>query len=240
MTDLPDPLERPMRWAKALPRSAYALAISSPAEIDAAASELGRIREDYHADGTVVTEARHRIVKSWDRCRELRVDPLTKMAPAGIDVDELRDENERLLRAAEPILALLDQLLAGSGYVVVLADPRGRVLNIFGDLRARRRAAVVGFAPGANCSEASVGTNAIGTAIADRRPLQLLAGEHFCDAGQRVTCTAAPVYVPGTREIAGVLDITADYRLVRSHLIDVVLQSALEIEQRLMSASFAL
>jgi sigma-54 dependent transcriptional regulator, acetoin dehydrogenase operon transcriptional activator AcoR len=231
-----DPFERPMNWAKALPSSAYSRAISSSAEIDAAAIQLGRIREDYHADGTALAGARYRIIQSWNRCRQLGVDPDKKEATVYFDVDALRVANEELLRVAEPVLERLTQVLADTGYVVVLTDPHGLLMTISGDRAARVRVAGLGFAPGADCSEASAGTNAIGTAIADRRPLQLLAGEHFCEAGQRVTCTAAPIYRPKTRDIAAVLDITGHYRLVRSHLIDIVTLGALEIEEKLVLA----
>lgn len=105
-----------------------------------------------------------------------------------------------------------------------------------GDRAARARLADLGFAAGADCSEASAVTNAIGTAIADRPPLQLLAGEHFCEAGQQLTCTAAPIYLAKTRGIAAVLGITGDYRLVRSHLIDIVTLCALEIEEKIVPA----
>jgi transcriptional regulator of acetoin/glycerol metabolism len=49
----------------------------------------------------------------------------------------------------------------------------------------------------------------------------------------RLTGTAAPIYDPATRSIAGILDITGSYELVRQHLIGVVMQATLEIEERL-------
>jgi glycerol kinase len=48
-----------------------------------------------------------------------------------------------------------------------------------------------------------------------------------------LTGTAAPIWDPTTREIVGVLDITGSYRLVRQHLIGVVMQATLEIEETL-------
>jgi transcriptional regulator with XRE-family HTH domain len=217
-----------------LPRTAYAAAISSPAEIDDAAYMLARVREQYVLAGTTVgTPARSRIVASWDRCRELGVDPNRKRAPMYDDLAERRAANERLLRAADPVLVYLADQLAGTGYVVVITDTDGHLLDVAGDLDARRSLARIEFEPGGDWSEAAAGTNAIGTALADHRPLQLLAAEHFCDAPQPFTCTAAPICAPGTREIVGVLDITGRYQLVRPHLVGVVMQAALEIEERL-------
>jgi sigma-54 dependent transcriptional regulator, acetoin dehydrogenase operon transcriptional activator AcoR len=222
-----------MTWADALPSSAYSLAVGSSSEIDSAAVQLRRIREDYHVNGTVLAGARHRIIHSWNRCRHLGVNPDKTKATISFDVDALREANEELLRAAGPVLERLTQVLTDTGYVVVLTDALGRLITISGNRGARARVGDLGFAPGADCSEGAAGTNAIGTVIADRRPLQLVAAEHFCEAGQQLTCTAAPIYLSKTREIAGVLDITGHYRLVRSHLIDIVTLGALEVEERL-------
>ena len=58
-------------------------------------------------------------------------------------------------------------------------------------------------------------------------------GEPACQHRQPFTCTAAPICAPATREIVGVLDLSGSYKLVRPHLIGVVMQAALEIEERL-------
>lgn len=213
--------------------TAYASAIQSPAEIDGAAHELARIRDCYLSDnGMHGSSARPRVIASWNRCRELAVDPNRKRAPTVEDLAELRAANERLLRAADPVVMYLADQFSGTGYVIVVTDPRGRLLDLAGDLDTRRRLARIEFEPGGDWSEAGCGTNAVGTAIADGRPFQLLAAEHFCDAPLALTCTAAPVWAPG-RRMAGVLDITGAYDLVRSHLVGVVMQAALEIEERL-------
>lgn len=220
-------------WAQTLPASAYALAVSSSAEIDGAARQLAHIREEYQLTGVAAAGARDRIVKSWDRCRSMRLDPGVKAPVVRANPDQLRCANEPLLRAADPILALLADALAGTGYLLVLADACGRILHVAGELRARLASADVGIVPGADLSEASAGTNAVGTAIADRRAVQLLAGEHFCEGGQDLTCTGGPIYLPHDREIVGVLAVSGNYRLVRSDLIDVVMQSALDVEDQL-------
>lgn len=187
-----------------VPNSAYFAAITSPADIDAAARELARIRERYHEDGMSVGAVRPRIAESWNRCHALHVDPNRKYAPLQNSLDDLRAANERLLRAVRPTVA--------------------RLLNLTGDRVTRRVLARLNFEHGSDWSEA---------AIADRRPLQLLGAEHFCDGPQPFTCTAAPIRALADGEIAGVLDISGPYALVRPHLLGVIMQAALEIEERL-------
>lgn len=225
-----------VQWSAA---SVYAEAVSASSELDKAAKRLARIREEYHIEGTVRPEARPRVIKSWDRCRRIGIDPDTR-TPATIleNAGKLHSANERMLRAADPVLSLLAVELAGTGYAAALADASGYLLRLDGDLDVRVSFASAGFVPGADLSEASAGTNAIGTVIADRRAFQLVAGEHFCHLGQRFACTGAPIFIPGTRDLAGVLAITGSYRLVRSSVIDIVMQHALEIEEQLAAESF--
>src|SRR5229473_1296322 len=130
----------------------------------------------------------------------------------------LREANEVLVRATRSVMSHLTDFLAASGYVVVLSDARGRLLDVVGDTAIRRRLARIDFVPGGDWSEAAAGTNAIGTALADGHGVQLMAAEHYCDGWQDLTCTAAPIRHPFTGEVMGILDVTGDYRLIRTFL----------------------
>ena len=65
------------------------------------------------------------------------------------------------------------------------------------------------------------------------RPLQLLAGEHFCDGWMDFSCTAAAIHDPKSSETVGLIDITGNYKLIRSHLLPLIVQCALLIEEEL-------
>lgn len=216
----------------ASPDSAYVAAIRGPTDIDATATELARLRERYHVGGTSGA-MRPRIAQSWLRCRDLGVNPSRADAPMGASVDDLLTANERLLRAAGPIVRHLADEFAGTGYAVAVTDPQGYVLEVAGDLDLRLSLSRFNFDRGGDWSEPAIGTNAIGTAIADRRALQVLGAEHFCEAPVRFTCTAAPIFAPASSEIVGVLDISGSYKLLRPHLVGVIMQAALEIEEQL-------
>ncbi len=127
----------------------------------------------------------------------------------------------------------LVDVLADSGYVIVLSDTQGRLLEIMGDTAIRRRLARIDFVAGGDWSEAAAGTNAIGTALADKHVVQLLGAEHYCDGWQDLTCTAAPIRHPYTDEVVGILDVTGNYRLIRPFLTSFLATAALEIKQQL-------
>jgi transcriptional regulator with XRE-family HTH domain len=185
---------------------------------------------------------RPRILNSWRRSNELHVDAsrseALRAAEAGVaDLAWALPNRERLLREASSIVTHLADTLSDIGYAIVLTDGRGTILDLRAERDLRRRLERVAFEPGAEWSEASAGTNAIGTALSDDRPLQLMAAEHYCDGWQDLTCTAAPIHDSQTGEIIGVLDITGDYHLVRPQLLGTIVQYALEIEERLASPS---
>jgi hypothetical protein len=92
--------------------------------------------------------------------------------------------------------------------LVVVTDADGVVLWRDGSARTRRHADRLGFAEGATWTEAAVGTNAIGTALAEAAPVQLFSAEHFEAAQHPWYCSAAPVHSPVTGELLGVVDVS--------------------------------
>lgn len=216
----------------------HSWSIASPSEIERTARSLMELRDRFlAADVPDAQSARPLIARSWARCREMHVDAARRFAPLAFTRDaqlaDLRNANEPLLRAALPVIDRLAEQLADSGYVVVLADARGCIMHLAGDRDVQRRLARIDFVPGGDWSEAAAGTNAIGTAVADRRTVQLMAAEHFCDGWTNLTCTAAPIRDPVSGRIIGILDTTGDYRLIRAHLTNVLGLCALEIVERL-------
>lgn len=214
------------------------LSIASPSEIERTARELRKIREGFLTTGTLTKYApRTMILESWQRCYTMHVNPSRRCAPLAIareaQLYHLRESNELLIRATRSVMDRLTDFLADSGYVIVLSDARGYLLDVIGDLRIRRRLARIDFVPGGNWSEAAAGTNAIGTALADGHVIQLMAAEHYCDGWQDLTCTAAPIRHPFTSEIIGILDVTGDYHLIRPFLTNSLAAAALEVQQEL-------
>ncbi len=214
------------------------LSIASPLEIERTARQLRTIRESFLSTGSLATYTpRSMILESWQRCSTMHVNPSRRCAPLAIaresQLHQLREANELLVRATRSVMDRLTNFLADSGYVVVLSDAKGRLLDVIGDAMILRRLARIDFVPGGNWSEAAAGTNAIGTALADRHVVQLMAAEHYCDGWQDLTCTAAPIRHPFTGEVLGVLDVTGDYRLIRSFLTNSLAAAALEVQQEL-------
>ncbi|MBV8433308.1 MAG: helix-turn-helix domain-containing protein [Candidatus Eremiobacteraeota bacterium] len=221
-------------------RSQLRLPIGSLLEIEETARRLERLRQRYLLhDDVSAAPLRRRVIRSWNRSRAAKVDPALSVAPVGsrreAEIGELKECNELLLRVAAPIVEQLVRELGDCGYAIILADRNGTVLQVHGDPAIRRRLEKLELRLGGRWNEDSAGTNAIGTALADERAIQLLAGEHYCEGWTGLHCTGAPIRDPDGGEIVGVLDLTGDYRLIRGYLLALTAQSALDIEDELQA-----
>lgn len=93
-------------------------------------------------------------------------------------------------------------------FILVVTDAEGVILWRDGASAARRQADGLGFVEGAHWSESVVGTNAIGTALAEEAPVQLFSAEHFETSQHPWYCSAVPVHDPSDGQLLGVVDIS--------------------------------
>jgi len=197
----------------------------------------GRKAWEHYLDSDVVDErlVRSEVAESWRRCRELKVDPLQRADHAVDQTGLLHDrllQKQQLVRAARPFIQDLAHFVTGSQFQVILADENGLLLEALGASRILSRTRRVALCPGFNWSEASKGTNAIGTALVEKRPVQIYAWEHFCERNQFLTCSAAPILDP-TGNLVGVLDVSGECRDFSPHTLGMVVAAARAIESQL-------
>ncbi|WP_036517710.1 GAF domain-containing protein [Nocardioides sp. J54] len=150
------------------------------------------------------------VARSWTRVLDLGIDPDGRngrdpLPPA--DVDERRRQS-RLGLVIDEIRELLLSAADASNYLVVVADADGIVLWRSGSPRVKRQADGLGFAEGAHWAEEAVGTNAIGTALAEGAPVQLFSAEHFENAQVPWYCTASPIHDPIDGSLLGIVDVS--------------------------------
>ena len=180
------------------------------------------------------------IQRSWQRCASLGLPPdaprVERLTQA--ELDHLQEQNALLLSRAQPELEALHEQVAEAGSVAILTDPNGLILQAVGDPHFAQRAQRVALQPGVSWDETSKGTNAIGTALADRAAVQVRGAEHYVELHRVLTCTAAPIFDPFGR-LVGVLDISGDARASHGHALALVRMSAQLIEHGLFHGRFA-
>ncbi|HWJ82704.1 MAG TPA: GAF domain-containing protein [Nocardioides sp.] len=150
------------------------------------------------------------VARSWNRVLALGVDPDGRNGrdplPPG-EVEERR-RRSRLSLVIDETRELLLSAADASSYLVVVTDADGVVLWRSGAPRVKRQADGLGFADGALWTEQAVGTNAIGTALAEGAPVQLFSAEHFENAQVPWYCTASPIHDPVDGSLLGVVDVS--------------------------------
>jgi hypothetical protein len=195
---------------------------------------LGHSEGDQDGDPDDIREP---IVASWRRSFAAGVDPTGhELAPVVADEVETRAlwEEHPLARTSALIHQCLAAIAEEADHLVVVTDADGVLLSVEGGSRLRLRAADhMNFTGGALWSERGAGTNAIGTALAVDHAVQVFGPEHFNEAVQRWTCSAAPIHDPDSGRLLGVIDLTGDFSTVHAHSLAVVTATALAVEASL-------
>ncbi|WP_133645861.1 sigma-54-dependent Fis family transcriptional regulator [Paraburkholderia flava] len=150
----------------------------------------------------------------------------------------LIERNQSLYAHALPVMETLHAQIVDTQSMVLLTDNDGVILHSLGDSDFIEKANRVALCPGVSWAESDRGTNAIGTALVDRQPTVVHAGEHFLHANRILTCSCAPIADP-YGHVIGALDVSGDTRGFHKHTLALVRMSAQMIENHLFSNQFA-
>ncbi|MFF4245779.1 GAF domain-containing protein [Streptomyces sp. NPDC001822] len=167
-------------------------------------------REARLAGARTVVAPRAEIDASWDRVMRSGIDPEQSPESRLLEAEEI--EHRRTGSALGEVMPLLRGGLAAiadaAHQIMVVTDTEGRVLWRQGHPAVMRRAKDICLEEGAAWSESATGTNAIGTALAVRTPVQVHSAEHFIRALHGWTCAAAPVRDPRDGRLMGIVDVS--------------------------------
>lgn len=185
-------------------------AVRSGTDLAAHARTLRRVHDAVLSGDATAERARPVVLRSWERVMSsgIRADALNNRSPLGRAALEARRERTPLRLVLDDLAAALADAGDESGHLMVVADADGVVLWRRGSSSVRRHGDRLGFVEGAPWTEQVVGTNAIGTALAERAPVQLFSAEHFEEGQHPWFCTASPIHDPRTGELLGVVDVS--------------------------------
>ncbi|WP_017568825.1 helix-turn-helix domain-containing protein [Nocardiopsis halotolerans] len=210
-----------------------------PAGVDARehALLLRRVHEASFTGRPVPAPPRPVIEDSWDRTRRFGIDPDSAPPPRMARLDELQRH-----RDASPIaevLPLIRRSLVSvadeADHIMLVTDASGQVLWRDGSHRVRSIGDRVGLVEGAFWNEGSTGTNAIGTALAVGRPVQVYSAEHFVRSLHTLTCACAPIHDPRDGRLLGAIDVTGPVSTIHPSTLALVNAVAQLAEAHLQS-----
>ncbi|MGY1915217.1 transcriptional regulator [Blastococcus sp. SYSU DS0973] len=185
-------------------------AITPGTDLSQHARVLVRVHDAVIGGGRPPVRPRGVVARSWTRVLGLGLDPSRTNAREPLLPTEV--ERRRRCSPLLPVIGELREVLGSvadaSAFLMVVTDADGVILWREGSPRVRLRADALGFTEGARWTEGTVGTNAIGTALAEAAPVQLFSAEHFEQAQHPWYCTAAPIHHPVSGELLGVVDVS--------------------------------
>lgn len=185
---------------------------------------LGAVGDTAALPDRPVPGLRSLVQESWQRSARSHANPDNPEAPLAMDREELEEyRRQHPLAAIMPVIHKLLILPShDSGMLVAVGDEVGRLLWVEGNPVLQRRAGSMMFVPGADWSEATVGTSAPGTALALGRGIQIAGAEHYKRSVHPWSCTAVPFHDPDSGALLGVVDITGTENAVAPHTLSLV------------------
>lgn len=170
---------------------------------------------------------RPEILASWERSRKAEVLPYDAVRKI-LSSEELNiriNSNLDLIEAVHPYLERLYSIVKGSGFYIMFCDKECYILDLIGDAdiveHGKNHSMLVA---GANRQESVVGTNAIGTCLILRQPIQIWGNEHYLEPHKGYVCSGAPVFDSGGN-ILGCLAITGLSEQVHLHTLGMVISA---------------
>ncbi|WP_275199571.1 sigma-54-dependent Fis family transcriptional regulator [Bradyrhizobium sp. CSA207] len=187
-------------------------------------------------------DASSRIASSWRRCLiSHKLDPARQGPPQTLTEAEVRhvaEPMEQLIRLATPELEDLARVLRDAGYCVNLADPSATMLwsRLPGaaDTEIFMRWKVY---TGSNFSEAFEGTNGLGTALAEQKPILVHRDEHFRAQWSMFSCAVTPLFDEAGR-LSAAVNITSCRDDLSRTAHQLALAVAIEATRRIEAAIF--
>ena len=202
----------------------------------AAVLRLGRAHEKFVSSHSMPSFVRSVVAGSWERCVAAGASQDgRRLPPIRMDVDELDDYRSRHpLATALPVFReLLGERASDDEHIFAVTDAAGILLWVQGHAGTLARADRMNFVEGAEWSEMEAGTNAPGTALAVRRPVQIFAGEHYNTVVHPWACSAVPVRDPDSGRVLGIVDITGGANIASPYALALVRATARAAEAEL-------
>ncbi|CAG0931458.1 PTS-dependent dihydroxyacetone kinase operon regulatory protein [Thermoflexales bacterium] len=173
------------------------------------------------------------IVRSWRRCLPKHNPYMDGALPCLSDeaLQTLRVQQFDLIAIARPFMEDIYQCVEQSGYLVLLLDATGCILDALGDSHVSEQLANLGLLPGVYWGEEQAGSNAFGLALLERSAVQVVGAEHLFLRFHALTAAAAPIFNAQGHPI-GVIGMAGLVRSSDVHTLAIVHSAARAIESQ--------
>lgn len=150
----------------------------------------------------------------------------------GAELEKILNHNKELIDVSKIYIDMVFSAVMDNEFIIVLTDESGCVLYIKGEEEISCKLECDNVKVGAYMDEQNIGTNAMGTAIKEDRPIQITANEHYIEGFQKLTCSAAPIH-NANGEIIGTLNLTGRSTMKHPHTLGLVVFAVKAVENEL-------
>jgi PAS domain S-box-containing protein len=175
------------------------------------------------------------ILESWKRSKAFGVD-MNHADTRVLSAQELlrrRRERSVFCDIALPFVETLKEFAKDSGFLMMIGDEEGYVLQVTGDEDLRK---VVteggGMGEGCNRNERKTGTNGVGTPLEVRQPVQVFNEEHYFEPSCKWCCSGAPIFRPNG-DLAGVFCLVSPIEKAASQTLALAVAVAENITRQM-------
>lgn len=149
-------------------------------------------------------------------------------------LSERRDNAKKLISGLEQYaLPLFNQMFARTNSRLILTDAQGVIIGSWGLEKFANRLTSIALESGVCWQEKLKGTNAIGTAIIEAKPISIIGNQHFIHQHRFISCSASPIF-NHQGKMLGILDITSEQQVHHSNT-QLLIQSMIQkIENSLL------
>ena len=172
-----------------------------------------------------------RISESWHRCKQANVNPHMNKGQKVLSSNIFREQKKKseiFLDIALPQIQNLRKTIDELQMMALLIDPDGYVLSLSGNKQTLKRAKHINFIEGVKWTEATVGTNAIGTALEIEEAIMISGTEHYSVASHRVVRLLPFITMTGS---GGILDFSCPIEFSHPYMLGMVTSIAHAIER---------
>ncbi|BCJ86034.1 sigma-54-dependent Fis family transcriptional regulator [Effusibacillus dendaii] len=176
------------------------------------------------------------IHQSWDRCRQLGLKPTDAVHDQMItekQLQEIMKENEGLIQHTTSIFEKLFPFMKHTEHVAVLVDQNGIIIHTAGDQFFEEQARKIQLQVGTSWQEQYKGTNAMGVALIEGKPIRIHGKQHFYITNHFLTCAASPIY-NSTGELIGAINISGRKEQFNPYTLSLACMIADSLQNRLL------
>lgn len=196
--------------------------------------ELRQKWKELHHNPELRNALRPEIADSWERSYDYQINPYLRENPyicTRAELTQYQDNSAYLIETSDRIMNSLFEFVAGTGFVVILADPNMCILKVVGDPESLAWADNAYLVEGSMWSEDLVGTNAGALSLALAKPISVYGYEHFCLFSHVAACSCSPIIDQG--KLIGSLGMVAPYNKVSNHTLGMVVAATKHIKSKI-------